>query len=423
METEDGIERKETDREAIYRTACAKMRGIRNAGMQQEAIDLLKTISGYADADERIALCEQRIKALQEQENAARIETEHTAKKRRTAAVIALSALAFCAVGTVLLFTVILPAVRYGRAKALYEAGRYADAIAAFEAMDGYRDSDARIMDCRYGLAGDLYAAGVYDEAAAAFAALDGYRDSAERVEACGAAAVEQTYAAAIALREAGRADEAYPMLLALNGYRDSEQQAAGIYEAYKAARLKSAAVGETVLFGAYEQDNDPENGKEDIEWIVLARENGRILAVSRYALDCQQYSSSLYAVSWETCSCKRWLNTTFLNDAFSADEQEKLNGAAEKVFLLSQPEVYQYFGADEARRCIPTAYAIARGAKTSTSYTVDGKGTCWWWLRWPYSSDWHAACVNIDGSVYHLDADLYLEYNAIRPAVWIETD
>ena len=39
--------------------------------------------------------------------------------------------------------------------------------------------------------------------------------------------------------------------------------------------------VGDTVVFGSYEQDNDKSNGTEPIEWIVLDEKGGRYLLLS----------------------------------------------------------------------------------------------------------------------------------------------
>ena len=50
-------------------------------------------------------------------------------------------------------------------------------------------------------------------------------------------------------------------------------------------------AVGSSVYFGSYEQDNDTEDGAEPIEWLVLAVDNDKALLLSRYALDCQPYN------------------------------------------------------------------------------------------------------------------------------------
>ena len=64
-----------------------------------------------------------------------------------------------------------------------------------------------------------------------------------------------------------------------------------------KAAR--AADVGDIITFGSYEQDNNTLNGKENIEWLVLAKEDDRILVTSKYALDCQQYNTEYTGVTW----------------------------------------------------------------------------------------------------------------------------
>ena len=57
-------------------------------------------------------------------------------------------------------------------------------------------------------------------------------------------------------------------------------------------ARIASYAVGNTVVFGNYEQDNDTSNGKEPIEWIIISEENDRRLLVSKYILDVQPFNT-----------------------------------------------------------------------------------------------------------------------------------
>ena len=79
---------------------------------------------------------------------------------------------------------------------------------------------------------------------------------------------------------------------------------------------------GDVVVFGKYEQDNKKSNGKEDIEWIVLAREGSKVLVISRYALACKPYNNKKTDVTWETCSLRKWLNNDFYESAF--DEEEK---------------------------------------------------------------------------------------------------
>ena len=200
--------------------------------------------------------------------------------------------------------------------------------------------------------------------------------------------------------------------------------------------------IGGIIEFGAYEQDNDTSNGKEPIEWKVLARDGSKILVISKYALDAKPYDTENEDVTWETCSLRTWLNGTFLNEAFSEAEQSMIqttevsadenpdystdpgNDTKDKIFLLSIDEANKYFLWTYKRRmCVPTAYAIANGAGTYDEYKVDGEATCWWWLRLPgcYQSD--AAYVNINGSVGSRGDYVGNGRGCVRPAMWIDLD
>lgn len=199
--------------------------------------------------------------------------------------------------------------------------------------------------------------------------------------------------------------------------------------------------VGDTLVFGTYEQDNDTTNGKEDIEWLVLAKENNKILVVSDKALDCKPYNQSRDYVTWETCSLRNWLNNDFINAAFTAEERAMIptvtvsadmnpkyntnpgNATKDRVFLLSIVETEKYFTSDEARKCVPTEYAISNGAYTSDSYTKGGKATCWWWLRSPGCDQDSAAGVYSVGSVIRHVGYVAYGYGAVRPAMWITID
>ena len=121
--------------------------------------------------------------------------------------------------------------------------------------------------------------------------------------------------------------------------------------------------VGDTVVFGKYEQDGDTSNGKEDIEWQVLKIESNRILVISKYALDLHRYNKNYSPVTWEESELRKWLNGDFLNDSFSSDERKQIptvsienkgnafygipdeNNTEDKVFCLSLEEAETLFG------------------------------------------------------------------------------
>ena len=75
---------------------------------------------------------------------------------------------------------------------------------------------------------------------------------------------------------------------------------------------IKAAAVGDTVYFGAYEQDNNKANGKDDIAWQVLDKKENAILLLSVNGLDSVPYHSENTSVTWEKCALRTWLNQDF---------------------------------------------------------------------------------------------------------------
>ena len=52
----------------------------------------------------------------------------------------------------------------------------------------------------------------------------------------------------------------------------------------------QNVAVGDILTFGHYEQDNDQQNGREPIEWVVLDIQNNQALLLTRYAIDSRYY-------------------------------------------------------------------------------------------------------------------------------------
>lgn len=196
------------------------------------------------------------------------------------------------------------------------------------------------------------------------------------------------------------------------------------------AKKYSDVNIGEYITFGNYEQDNDVKNGKEDIEWLVLDKDDDKIFVISKYALDCMQYDSA--DANWETCSLRKWLNNDFLSLAFSAQEKKiiptitvspdknsKYNtnpgkATKDRVFLLSVAEAGEYFSSQAERKCTATSYAIANGVET-----VDG--SCWWWLRSPGEEQAWSAFVNYVGFVASHGYTVYDRSIAVRPAMWIK--
>lgn len=80
--------------------------------------------------------------------------------------------------------------------------------------------------------------------------------------------------------------------------------------------------VGETILMGTYEQDNDLENGEEPIEWIVVEKSDTGYLVMSLYVLDFGKFHNAEEDVTWETSDIRAWLNGEFYENCFTDEEK-----------------------------------------------------------------------------------------------------
>lgn len=189
------------------------------------------------------------------------------------------------------------------------------------------------------------------------------------------------------------------------------------------------------VSFGRYSQG--PHGEEKPIEWLILDQSAGGMLLLSKYALDAKPFFDANVNSHWSRAYLRNWLNTAFLNAAFTKEEQEMIlltecrskeeacpkyhtdpgPNTQDKVFLLSYKQAFeQYFPTDKDRLCLPTEYMTA-GRKMN----FYGKAYCWWWLRSSGKFQNGPCMVLYDGS---LDHDMYDGANgAVRPAIWVKRD
>ena len=171
------------------------------------------------------------------------------------------------------------------------------------------------------------------------------------------------------------------------------------------------------------------------IEWIILAIEGTKVLLLSKYALDCQPYNEGRENVTWERSSIRHWLNDSFLNSAFTVDEQKQIlvttviadknpnyntnpgNNTNDKIFLLSIAETDKFFSSDSERICEQTNYAYA---KSRDIYPITVGYKCYWWLRSPGNYQNTAAIVGYLGSIQKMGKLAVEEKYAVRPALWV---
>ena len=217
---------------------------------------------------------------------------------------------------------------------------------------------------------------------------------------------------------------------------------------------LTGLKAGDTIIFGHYPQS---ENGTDRtaIEWIVLSINKGKALLISKYGLDCCQYNEFDLNVQWKTCSLRKWLNTTFMDRAFTKEQQAAIqlttldNGHSQhldfkeidsdrfddsgtfknydetydRLFILSYNEAQHWFGSiypgteNEEARLTPTAYAFSQGAEDNGE-TASGETAGTWWLRSPGARLNYAAVVEDDGDP---NQEAVISRNVmVRPCFWM---
>ncbi len=222
------------------------------------------------------------------------------------------------------------------------------------------------------------------------------------------------------------------------------------------------ANVGDTIIFGSYEQDSEKWEHKEPIEWLVLAREEDRMLVISKYCLDYMSYFAC--GGSWQNTTVRKWLNKTFFNYAFSYEEQkiiEKIKlGMQEtmfkntkekgfslnndQIFLLSEEEVSECFINTYLSKAKPTTYAKKIRENFLRALGEKDDENCRWSLRTQIETDksikdfilterscgrefekkgTHIEYVNEDGLTFAEYSFLNKHKHGlgIRPALWID--
>lgn len=204
--------------------------------------------------------------------------------------------------------------------------------------------------------------------------------------------------------------------------------------------------IGDTVLFGSYEQDGNEDNGAEPLEWIVIDEQEGNLLLLTKCAIDVMDFAPFGSDARWVISPIREWLNNEFYQEAFTDDEKALIQvttiknfyrvdtptgrfaegkeymapgkelfedeDTEDRVFLLSDEEAEKIN--IEKRTCSPTQYALDRGAKVFMS------GFCSWWLRSIGISQKTVQFVMQKGDIGSYNT--VEEGRCVRPAIWITT-
>lgn len=189
---------------------------------------------------------------------------------------------------------------------------------------------------------------------------------------------------------------------LVLGGGNGGVIQAAEDYEVKDPVNTMADGTGITtwdcVYFGNYIQKDTNGDGKvtdedekQPIKWRVLSvEEDGTALLLADKLLDMQPFDKN-GKIDWEECTLRTWLNSTFLNAAFTEAEQEAIaeteletESAAtvtDNIYLLSLEEVSNpEYGFHPLIDCESNTRK-AEGTDLSVFNNI-------WWLRTPHKTN-----------------------------------
>ena len=181
-------------------------------------------------------------------------------------------------------------------------------------------------------------------------------------------------------------------------------------------------AVGKTVSFGNYPQNQAAETPLQPVQWKVLTTKGTQALLISNALLDTASMGPTASYAQYSATPAHTYLNGTFLTTAFSAEEQARIAettvktaGMADvqaKVFIPSLQEINSY-GADLA--AANTTYCKSKLVAQDHSGWVDSN---YCWLRSKHTETGYPDFVS-KGKIGKVNSgDFAL---GMRPMIWVE--
>ena len=162
-------------READYKSASAAVAAAVDVSALKAAMKSLLALEDYKDSHELAVKCQTKIDGIKVE------KLNDTKKKTKKVLTIAGIAAVLVAILAVVFMVVIKPAQEakaYSEAVSLMNGGKYDEAISAFEAIDGYKDSADQIKACLYKKASSLMGKEQYSDAAEIFERIQDYSDA-----------------------------------------------------------------------------------------------------------------------------------------------------------------------------------------------------------------------------------------------------
>lgn len=185
-----------------------------------------------------------------------------------------------------------------------------------------------------------------------------------------------------------------------------------------------------SVKFGTY---------GENIEWLVIDKNDDTALLLSKKILDCKNYNEENTEVTWENSDLRKWLNDEFINTAFTSEEQKLLCDMSayesefikgDKVSLLKVSMCKKYFDAkvdskqNKKLTAKATDYAKNSGLECDDNVNTDFYDCGSYYLYDNGVSLDKAAWVGQHGRIYVDGQAVKLEIgDGVRPIICVKSE
>ncbi len=221
---------------------------------QQKAIELLKSIPGWKDADEQIQICHNNIELINEKnelkkEELRRLEEEKKEasmkrkKKAKKIAIIVSVLVVLIAAAVAAFFLFAKPQIEYNKAVELLNAAQYDEARIAFTELGDFKDSAEMVKYTDYQKALSLLNQKKYDEAIELFESLGDYSDSKAQIDGIR----KSFYENAERLLAEGKNKSAAMLFGKAIGYGDARERSFAIWDEIAVRETLSAGGDHTV--------------------------------------------------------------------------------------------------------------------------------------------------------------------------------
>lgn len=190
---------------------------------------------------------------------------------------------------------------------------------------------------------------------------------------------------------------------------------------------IRHADIGDTVTFGKYDTDY-AKYGKERLSWIVLDKNDNKVMLVTEMGITGSVYNNTHNSVSWNSSDLHNLLNNNIYNSMFSNNEMAVIipnPDTGDYLSLLSVSEAANLFSDDKNRQIDITEVALKNGTNLNVkskvhSWDVKGYRSSWWWLRGD-GTDITAPIVTVDGEIMTDKKYVNKPNGAVRPVIWID--